>query len=133
MRKLIMVLIFVFSLTGCAGVNDWSYKLPNNYEVWRINSDEIVINNVSTHETVSEIRGFLKEFSYDSRYVFTRNISDVFANNILDERYYILDTENGKVYGAFDSIEELQNQCDEMNIKIPDKWLRTSPDPNTIE
>ena len=34
-------------LTGCAGVNDWSYELPNGYEVWRINSNEIIVKCVS--------------------------------------------------------------------------------------
>lgn len=43
-RKAILVyLLLVLVLTSCAGVSDWSYKLPNNYEVWRINSNEIIV------------------------------------------------------------------------------------------
>ncbi len=133
MKKIIMVSILVLSLTGCAGVSDWSYQLPNNYEVWRINSEDIIIKNMNTQNNVDEISGFVKEFSYDSRYVFTRNIENISDNNILDEVYYILDTKENKVYGSFDSIEELQDQAEEMAVKIPEKWYRTSPDPNISE
>ena len=34
MKKLAILLIVVilFALTGCAGIGDWSYKIGNNYE-----------------------------------------------------------------------------------------------------
>ena len=117
-------------LSGCAGTSDWSYELPNNYEVWRINSDDIIIKNLNTQSNVDKISGFIKEFSYDTRYVFTRNVESINDNNILNEKYYILDTENDMVYGAYDSLEELEKSAKELNLQIPEKWYRTSPDPN---
>ena len=133
MKKIIMVSIVVLFLTGCAGVSDWSYQLPNNYEVWKINSENIIIKNMNTQNNVDEISGFVKEFSYDLRYVLTRNIENISNNNILDEVYYVLDTKENKVYGPFDSIKELQGRVEEWSIKVPEKWYRTSPDPNTLE
>lgn len=123
-------LILVLFLTSCADVSDWSYKLPNSYEVWRINSKEIIIKYVGDETADAEIPSFVKEFSYDDRYVFTRNIDDISQNNIFKETYYALDTEKQKVYGPFENIEEMQNQAQEWQCEIPQKWYRTSPDPN---
>ena len=123
-------LILVLFLTSCAGVSDWSYKLPNDYEVWRINSKEIIVKYVGNETVDAEIPSFVKEFSYDDRYVFTRNTDDISQNNIFEETYYALDTESKKVYGPFENIEEMKNQAQEWQCEIPQKWYRTSPDPN---
>ena len=136
MRKfsiLIGVFAMVLFLTSCAGTSDWSYKLPNKYEVWHINSNEILIKCVDLEESGEKIPSFVKEFSYDERYVFSRNVEDVVSNNIVDETYYALDTLERKVYGPFNSVEELQKKALELDVEIPKKWYRTSPDPNLSE
>lgn len=103
-----MIFLISIILTGCgAGVSDWSYQLPNDYEVWRINSDSIIIRDMESQKNVEDIEGFVKEFSYDSRYVFTRNVESINYNNILDEKYYVLDTKK-KVYDTCSSISELK-------------------------
>ena len=123
--------LVAFILTGCgAGVSDWSYQLPNNYEVWRINSNSIIIKDMSSQKNVSEISGFVKEFSYDARYVFTRNVESIEDNNVFDEKYYILDTEEKKIFDVCDSVDELKNLAEDLEIELPTKWYRTSPDPN---
>ena len=38
-----------------------------------------------------------------------------------------------KPYGPFNSIEELKKQTDEWNVVFPEKWYRTSPDPNMMD
>lgn len=126
-------LTVVLFLTSCAGVSDWSYKLPNGYEVWRVNSKEVLIKYAGEETVDAGIASFVKEFSYDDRYVFTRNVDDISENSIFKETYYALDTEEQKVYGPFGSIEELQNQAAEWQCEIPRKWHRTSPDPNMEE
>lgn len=128
--KKVIFLAFILLLSGCAGVSDWSYQLPNNYEIWRINSEEIVIKNMITETNVDEISGFIKEFSYDNRYVFMRNVENISDNNILNETYFVLDTNENKVYGPYDTIEILQKQAKEWDVDLPQKWYRTSPDPN---
>ena len=86
MKKLSIVLLISFVLAGCgAGVSDWCYQLPNHYEVWRINSNCIIIKDMNSQKNVNEISGFVKEFSYDSRYVFTRNVETIEINNIFEE------------------------------------------------
>ena len=122
-------LLIVLSSIG-SGTLDWEYKLPNGYEMWRINSDEIVIKDIKNSTNDIEIPSFIKEFSYDEQYVLTRNVRDISYNNIFDEVYYVLDTKENKVYGPFDGIEELQDKFEEWCIQLPKKWYRTSPDPN---
>lgn len=132
MKKIItfITLISVLFLSSCAGVSDWNYELPNDYEVWRVNSEDIIIKYVGEETVEAKIPSFVKEFSYDERYVFSRNVEDILSNNIVDETYYVLDTLERKVYGPFDSVEELQKKALELNVEIPKKWYRTSPDPN---
>lgn len=112
------------------GSLDWEYKLPNGYEMWRINSNNIVIQYTDDSANKDAIPSFIKEFSYDERYVFSRNINNISNNDIFEEVYYILDTEKNKVLGPLGSIEELKSQCVELGIELPLKWYRTSPDPN---
>ena len=126
-------MISILLLASCAGVSDWSYELPNNYEVWRINSNYIIIKYVGKETVDANIPSFVKEFSYDDRYVFTRNIDNISNNNIIEEKYYMLDTKERKVYGPFDNLEKLKSQTSELHCQIPVKWYRTSPDPNMIK
>ncbi len=112
------------------GPSDWEYVLPNGYELWKLNSNEIVINDMEDSTTEIGIPSFIKEFSYDERYVFTRNVESISNNNIFDEAYYVLDTEKDQVYGPFDGIEELKTQCENLRLELPQKWYRTYPDPN---
>ena len=129
-RKAILVyLLLVLVLTSCAGVSDWSYKLPNNYEVWRINSNEIIVKYAGDETVNAEIPSFVKEFAYDDRYVCTRNIKSIDENNIFSEEYYILDTEEQKLYGPYATQAEFESVIEKMKISLV-KWYRTSPDPN---
>lgn len=128
--KLTYILALILCLISCAGTNDWSYKLPNDYEVWHINSTDIVIKYTGAESSCEGIPSFVKEFSYDERYVYSRNIEDVTSNNVVEEIYYALDTLEKTVFGPFNSIEELQKKTDEWNVELPKRWYRTSPDPN---
>ncbi len=130
MKKHIILSVVIFILlTGCAGVDDWSYELPNGYEVWRINSNEIIVKCVSDATNNVNIPSFVKEFTYNDRFVCTRNVPSINENNIFNEIYYILDTKEKVLHGPFESIEEFQNKLKEFEI-VTEKWYRTSPDPN---
>ncbi len=133
MKKSILLLvstILLLVLTACSGTGDWIYELPNGYELWRINSNEILIKYAQSEVDGEGIPSFVKEFSYDERYVFTRNVDDISSNDIFDEIYYVLDTQEKKVHGPFESSEELQGKVEEWDVGLPEKWYRTSPDPN---
>lgn len=133
MKKIILIctiLCTLFCLSSCAGTGDWTYVLPNGYEIWHINSEKILIKYVPNETDVKGIPSFIKEFAYDERYVFTRNVDEISQNGVLGEMYYALDTSAQKVCGPFKNLDELQSQAKEWNCEIPEKWYRTSPDPN---
>lgn len=115
------------------GSLDWGYELPNGCEISRINSDEIVLQSTDASTEKIEIPAFIKEFSYDERYVFSRNVDNIAVNNILDEVYYAVDTKERKICGPFSDIDELKTQCKVWNTQLPSKWYRTSPDPNLTD
>ena len=126
-----LMIILCISLMSCSGTGDWSFELPNNYEMWHINSNDIHIKYIGDNITNgSEIPNFIKEFAYNERYVFTRNVKDIKSNNILEEVYYILDTQEQKICGEYNSVGELYNGANFLGIEIPETWYRTNPDPN---
>lgn len=130
--SILIAFILMFFLTSCAGVSDWSYKLPNNYEVWRINSSDIIVKYVGEEIVDAEIPSFVKEFSYDDKYVCTRNVDSISENNIFEEKYYILDTLEQQLYGPYDTEQEFITMLNELGISLT-KWYRTSPDPNMMD
>ena len=100
MKKILIfsyIFVLTLCLTSCAGTGDWTYKLPNNYEVQHINSKDIVIKCVDSEEASEMIPSFVKEFSYDERYIYSRNIEDISSNNVTEEIYYAIDTLERKV------------------------------------
>ncbi len=129
MKRIFFVIAVLLMTTSCTGINDWSFTLPNGFEIWHINSKEIKIVCTDDNSEV-EIPSFIKEFAYDSQYVFTRNVEDIDSNNIFNEKYYILDTQNRVLYGAYDKIDDFENALENLQIDFPVNWYRTSPDPN---
>lgn len=127
----IVLIVISILLTSCAGTADWDFSLPNDYELWHINSNEILVKYVGEEQNYDEIPSFVKEFAYNERYVYTRNVEKINQNNIFSEVYYVLDTKEKRVYGPFNSIEELKKETKPFDAEIPTIWYRTSPDPNT--
>lgn len=132
MKKSLYILsiaLLCFVVSSCAGTNDWSVALPNNFEVWHINSKDIKIVYTGDATDVKGIPTFIKEFSFNDRYVCTRNVDRIEENNIFAETYYILDTEDKMVYGPYDSISALLTSADKLQFEGPTNWYRTSPEP----
>lgn len=132
MKKMLFIIIVLLIVTSCAGTNDWSYDLPNGFEVWHINSKEIKVVYLGD-DLGLEIPSFVKEFTYDSQYVFTRNVDDIGVNNIFDEKFYILDTKNKILYGPYNKVDDFINELKNLQIDFPTHWYRTSSDPNIID
>ena len=134
MKKYWITLFFVIlcatTFMSCAGTGDWTYKLPNEYEVWRMNANEILVKYVGEEIGVVGIPSFVKEFAFNGQYVFTRNISDITENDICKEEYYILDTKERKLYDHIMDFDEMKELADVLGTTVPQKWYRTSPDPN---
>ena len=127
---LIILVLLVFASCMGPGLNDWSFILPNGFEVCHINSNEIlIIQRSSGGANTIVIPSFVKEFCYNERYVCTRNVDDICENNIFREVYYLLDTLEAEVIGEYDQLGDLESALLDMNITDLGDWLRTSPAP----
>ena len=136
MKKLLYIVnvaLLCFCISSCSGTNDWNFALPNDFEVWHINSTDIKIVYTGDEADIRGIPSFIKEFSFNNRYVCTRNVDKIEENNIFEEIYYILDTEDKIVYGPYDSISEFCASVDKLSFEIPMRWYRTSPTPSLNE
>lgn len=133
MKKLyfiISIFIILITITSCAGTSDWDFDLPNDFQVWHINSKNIKIVYTGAENIDVEVPSFIKEFAIEKEYVFTRNVDNIESNNILDEKFYILNTKNKVLYGPYKTVEELESLSENMGIEFPDYWYRSSPNPN---
>lgn len=104
--KIISIILLVISLSACTsntviyGIHngDWSYKLPNNYEIWRINSREIVCGKKDGENSLSNVinENYVLEFKYNERYVCLKCVET--TQNLYAEidksnpNFYIIDT-----------------------------------------
>lgn len=128
---LTFVVIAELFLSACAGTNDWSFELPNDFAIWHINAQDIRIVYTGEQANIPNIVGFVKEFAMDERYVYVRMVMDIAKNNILlDETYDIIDTQKKVVYGPYTTLSELQKKASECETEIPEQWYCTSSNPN---
>ena len=56
----VMSFVMFLFLTSCAGTGDWTYPLPNNYEVCHIHSEEILMKCVNAEYESDTIPSFVK-------------------------------------------------------------------------
>ena len=140
-NQLIMLISIVFLiviLTSCGGLQDWEYdKLPNNYEIWRINSQDIVLmkNDDSAERVISR---YILEFCYNDSYIGIKKImvdESIPYNEMLIEEmdatnpsYFLVDTVNDTVMGPYTS-EEYTIKIEELEIKSMCDWIKTVPKP----
>lgn len=138
--NIIILIVFILLLVSCCsgsvfimavspGKLDWGFNLVNGYTVEHINASNIYITCHGKSDA-DEIPSFVKEFAYDSRYVYSRNVSNIEENDIFNESYYILDTEKGVLLGKYDSFDKFKDGILKKGLSFPTKWYRTSPDPN---
>jgi len=133
MKMIFFIIIKLIILNFCtgAGLSDWSYILPNGYEMWRINSSDIRVGFVGENRsslsmyngniqdgTLIGIPPHIIEFGYNEKYVCAKiiqNISNVYL-------YYILDTETRYVY-EFSEEFKFYEKLNELKIEIEIKNL----------
>lgn len=144
MKKILsVILLFIFGLNFSAcyssnnnqvNNNDWSYALPNDYEIWHINSREIVCGKKNTENSILYVVSkYITEFCYNDSFVCLKRV-DV-PENIYQEidmtapDYYIVDTVENETYGPFDK-EQYQRKIDKLTITGLSSWIKTTPRPN---
>lgn len=101
--------------------HEWKYDLPGGYCAVESGNDYDVTIRDKYGNVV--IDSFVKEFMCLDKYVVTRNADSIASNNIFNESYFILDTEQNEIYGEFSSYEELEQALWKLGMRGHYKWL----------
>jgi hypothetical protein len=136
---LFIIYLFIVGMIGFGpGRGDWIVKLPNHYEMWEINGQNICIgipfdNGLSLQISGVGISGDIIEFCSNDSYVGAQQV-DVPTDtqkgvDTTSPRYYLLDTLKQKVYGPFDNESQFNNMCSELKVSRLSVWEKTSPPP----
>ena len=141
--NLVLIILSAFLLLSSCGLGDWNYKLSNGYEIWRVNSQKIILVKTDddiTGETV--IDSYITSFCYNERYVGIKRIPiDDDVENFNFEKidiekatqyYYLFDTSNEIVYGPYDS-SEYEKKISSFEIEKMCDWINTVPKPEKAE
>lgn len=113
--------------------NDWSYILPNDYEIWHVNARKIVCGKKEGEFALGpHVAGdYITEFCYNNQFVCLKCVvppEDITVPiNLENPDYYIIDTVTDTTYGPLCEATFL-----EKIRKITDlsDWESTTPHPN---
>lgn len=133
------ILMTVMLLWGCAGLSDWSYDLlPKDYEIWRVNSQNIVLGRQSGGGLSHTVEPYILRFCSNNTFIAVQRLPleglelSAGANvRELDEsnrEYYLVNTETDIVYGPYTEEEYIQ-QLTDLSVGELCGWIETYPTP----
>jgi hypothetical protein len=123
----LLIIIQVFFLSSCAGTGDWSYSnLPSDYEIWKLNPNEIALVNRVSDTSANEIVGsYVSEIAWNDNFILAQQQSDS-NNSSLTTSFYIVDVNSEEVYGPLSEVE-FHKLVKQMQIMLKDSdWILTS-------
>ncbi len=138
--NIFILILFPIVITACSSekftmTGDWKYdKLPNNYEVWRINSASIVIGKKDGENSIKHIlQEYVLEFCYNNTFIgvktLTYNEKLYSASEINSNiKYYLINTETDILYGPYNK-NGYEEQCNAINAVDLCGWIKTTPKP----
>lgn len=135
----IVVFIMTLILTSCPGLQDWVYdKLPNGYEIWRFNSQDIALIKRDGDSTNGVINRYILEFCYNDSYIGMKRLmideSIPYQDLRIEEMdqsdpvYYLVDAVNDVIMGPY-TAEEYEDQIEALGIGTMCDWIKTVPMP----
>lgn len=122
--SIVAVILFtiIMALTKIGlGTGDWKYELKNNYQIWRVNSKEIIIGKEEDGVLTPSINENVVKFKYNDNFVLVGVNNDFNENNL---KYYIINLDTDEIIGPL-SEKDLTNQ--DTNITM--NWIKTKPTP----
>lgn len=110
MKKLLFISMFLCTLlaillSGCAGLGDYSIRLTDNYEIWRMSGwNRHLVLRASETGGDSIIDSYVDQVTYDSEYIFVqkREMDPQQSPPINEDSplsYYIIVLNGGEVIG----------------------------------
>ena len=127
------LLLILMLQTSCGGVGDWSYDLPNNYQILRVNSNSVVFGK---YEDLFErkLDRYIVSFCFNDCYIGLERIplDDIPPDQQIDikkfdrtnSEYYLMDSANDLLYGPY-SKDDYNEQCNDLGINDMCEWIET--------
>lgn len=117
-----------FLFSGCAGpgVQDWTLSLTDGYEMWRINSQEIVLGRKENESLTPIVEADVIAYFMSGSYIGVQQ-TPTGAESGAGTNYYLLNTKLGSLYGPFDEAA-FAAQCKTSGVK-QSGWISTRPAP----
>lgn len=119
--SIVAVILFtiIMALTKIGlGTGDWKYELKNNYQIWRVNSKEIIIGKEEDGVLTPSINENVVKFKYNDNFIV------IGVNNENNLKYYIINLDTDEIIGPL-SEKDLSSQ----NSNITMDWIKTKPTP----
>lgn len=126
----VRTLILKFLLKSIAP-QDWSVPLPGGYEIWRINSQSIVLVERSPdgyNQTV--VTSYINAYWYDQRYIGLWCAKDG-PDDLLGvapeaDSFYLVDSLEKDLHGPLDP-DAYEALCLQLQLSHFDQWTKTAP------
>ena len=136
---LVAVLLVVLLLRCSPGMNDWIYdELPNEYEIWRLNSVDIHLIKRDGESTRIRVDQHITKFCSNDVYIGIERlpVDDSITNaseciekmNNSTPEYFLVDTVNDVVMGPY-TAEAYEKQVKDLGIEGLGDWIATVPRP----
>lgn len=122
--SIVAVILFtiIMALTKIGlGTGDWKYELKNNYQIWRVNSKEIIIGKEEDGVLTPSINENIVKFKYNDNFVVIEVNNDFNEDNL---KYYIISLDTDEIIGPLNE-KDLSSQT--TNITMD--WIKTKPAP----
>ena len=125
-----LLLLCALVLTACGhGSGDWSYPLPNGYEIWHVYSQSITFGQRRDDTLDTVVDGYVRAFCYGERFVGLQMSEAADGEDVL---LFLVDTENHSIYAANDETEFRQT-CESLSAMDLGDWISTKPAPRGAE
>lgn len=139
LNKILIILIilglYVFSGTGCAGLGDYEIPLHSGYSISRINGSTILLtydypDNNGGYIVINDY--LIKSYWANENYILVEGFR---TNNRTNKEqdppqeewiYYVVEVATGNVSDPFETKEALEIACLELDLDISDGWLTPS-------
>lgn len=126
--SVVAVILFtiIMALTKIGlGTGDWKYELKNNYQIWRVNSKEIIIGKEEDGVLTPSINENVVKFKYNDNFVLVGTNNNFKEDNL---KYYIINLDTDEIIGPL-SEKDLSSQ----NSNITMDWIKTKPAPKDVK
>ncbi len=136
-----LALFVLLSTSGFNPTGDWIYHVSDDYAILRLNGRTIQLGKqnpnykVEVYSTVVE--NYITCFCYNENFVAVRRLNvpgnimkdEIFEMDFEQAAYYLVDMTTDEIYGPFESADDFNTACADLNVTDLCDWINTHPAP----